>query len=94
MAISSKGFIDILTFAVSTPVLSAFTLILTLKSITRLTATSSFIRLRPIGQQSAMLRRSIGIVHVRNPKAASLHVTGETPPGLPGVTARRGRPDR
>src|SRR5436190_15794172 len=43
MAISSKGFIDILTLAVSTPVLSALTRTLTLKSTTRLTATRTFI---------------------------------------------------
>src|SRR3954464_12251361 len=43
-AISSKGFIDILTFAVSTPLPSALTRTLTLKSTTRLTATRTFIR--------------------------------------------------
>src|SRR5436190_1740508 len=43
-AISSKGFIDILTFAVSTPVLSALTRTLTLKSTTRLTTTRTFMR--------------------------------------------------
>src|SRR3954465_165410 len=43
-AISSKGFIDIFTFAVSTPVLSALTRTLTLKSTTRLTATRTFMR--------------------------------------------------
>ena len=41
-AISSNGFIDIFTFAVSTPVLSALTRTLTLKSTTRLTATRIF----------------------------------------------------
>ena len=41
-AISSKGFIDILTLAVSTPVLSDLTRILTLKSMTRLTVTRTF----------------------------------------------------
>src|SRR5436190_3974835 len=44
-AISSNGFIDILTLARSTPEPSILTLGLTLKSITRLTATKSFIRL-------------------------------------------------
>ena len=42
-AISSKGFMDILTFAVSTPLLSALTRTLTLKSTTRFTATRTFI---------------------------------------------------
>src|SRR5262249_5912294 len=42
-AISSKGFIDILTLAVSTPEPSALTRTFTLKSTTRLTATRIFI---------------------------------------------------
>ena len=42
-AISSKGFIDILTLASSTPDPSDLTRILTLKSTTRLTATRTFI---------------------------------------------------
>src|SRR5690242_7268985 len=42
-AISPKGFIDIFTFAVSTPLPSALTRTLTLKSTTRLTLTSIFI---------------------------------------------------
>src|SRR5690349_17295638 len=42
-AISSKGFMDILTLAVSTPEPSALTRTLTLKSTTRLTATRIFI---------------------------------------------------
>src|SRR5688572_31876480 len=42
-AISSKGFIDILTFAVSTPLPSPLTRTLTLKSTTRLTLTRTFI---------------------------------------------------
>src|SRR5918995_4514439 len=41
-AISSKGFIDILTLAVSTPLPSALTRTLTLKSTTRLMATRTF----------------------------------------------------
>src|SRR6185295_93857 len=41
-AISSKGFIDILTLAVSTPEPSALTRTLTLKSTTRLTGTRIF----------------------------------------------------
>ena len=41
-AISSKGFIDILTLAKSTPEPSAFTLTFTLKSITRFTVTRIF----------------------------------------------------
>src|SRR6185503_14910681 len=41
-AISSNGFIDILTFAVSTPLPSALTRTLTLKSTTRLMATRTF----------------------------------------------------
>ena len=41
-AISSKGFIDILMLAVSTPVPSALTRTLTLKSTTRLTLTRTF----------------------------------------------------
>ena len=41
-AISSNGFIDILTLARSTPDPSALTLILTLKSTTRLTQTRTF----------------------------------------------------
>src|SRR5499425_873287 len=41
-AISSNGFIDILTFAVSTPEPSGFTRTLTLKSTTRLTGTRTF----------------------------------------------------
>src|SRR5579871_4920332 len=45
--ISSNGFIDILTFAVSTPVPSALTPILTLKSTTRLTATRTFMGFDP-----------------------------------------------
>src|SRR5581483_4750582 len=44
-AISSKGFIDILTFAVSTPLPSARTRTFTLKSTTRLTATRTFMGL-------------------------------------------------
>src|ERR1700740_128082 len=40
--ISSKGFMDIFTLAVSTPEPSGFTRTLTLKSTTRLTATSTF----------------------------------------------------
>ncbi len=43
-AISSKGFIDILTFANSTPEPSALTRTLTLKSTTRLTGTNTFMR--------------------------------------------------
>src|SRR5215213_7687506 len=43
-AISSKGFIDILTFANSTPEPSALTRTLTLKSTTRLTGTKTFMR--------------------------------------------------
>src|SRR5215216_4787571 len=42
-AISSKGFMDILTLASSTPLPSALTRIFTLKSTTRLTATRTFI---------------------------------------------------
>src|SRR5262245_7705959 len=42
-AISSKGFIDILTFESSTPEPSVLTRIFTLKSTTRLTATRAFI---------------------------------------------------
>jgi hypothetical protein len=42
-AISSNGFIDILTLAVSTPLPSALTRTLTLKSTTRLTLTRTFI---------------------------------------------------
>jgi len=42
-AISSKGFIDILTLAVSTPDPSGLTRTLTLKSTTRLTGTRTFI---------------------------------------------------
>jgi hypothetical protein len=42
-AISSNGFIDILTFAVSTPEPSGLTRTLTLKSTTRLTGTRTFI---------------------------------------------------
>src|SRR5262245_52328328 len=42
-AISSNGFIDILTLAVSTPLPSGFTRTLTLKSTTRLTETRIFI---------------------------------------------------
>src|SRR5262249_12475432 len=45
-AISSKGFIDILTFASSTPEPSALTRTLTLKSTTRFTGTSSFMNVR------------------------------------------------
>ncbi len=41
-AISSKGFIDILTLAVSTPDPSGLTRTLTLKSTTRLTGTRTF----------------------------------------------------
>ena len=41
-AISSKGFIDIFTLAVSTPLPSDLTRTLTLKSMTRLTATRTF----------------------------------------------------
>src|SRR6185436_17636130 len=41
-AISSKGFMDILTLAVSTPLPSALTRTLTLKSTTRLTLTRTF----------------------------------------------------
>src|SRR5690348_13704491 len=44
-AISQKGFIDIFTFWVSTPVPSLFTRTLTLASTTRLTATRTFILL-------------------------------------------------
>src|SRR5262249_42006545 len=44
-AISQKGFIDILTFWVSTPVPSLFTRTFTLASTTRLTATRTFILL-------------------------------------------------
>ena len=43
-AISSNGFIDILTLAVSTPEPSGLTRTLTLKSTTRLTGTRSFMR--------------------------------------------------
>src|SRR5688572_1267958 len=43
-AISSNGFIDILTLAVSTPLPSAFTRTLTLKSTTRFTLTRIFMR--------------------------------------------------
>ena len=43
-AISSNGFIDIFTFALSTPNQSAFTRTLTLSSTTRLRATTIFIR--------------------------------------------------
>ena len=67
-AISSKGFIDILTLAVSTPVLSAFTRILTLKSMTRLTATSTFIG--AIGDVRVRTRKVGGMLHPHNAKAS------------------------
>src|SRR5437667_5133598 len=44
-AISSKGFIDIMTLARSTPVPSDLTRTLTLKSTTRLTGTRTFMRM-------------------------------------------------
>src|SRR3990167_6735445 len=46
-AISSNGFIDILTLSVSTPEPSDFTRILTWKSTTRLIATNTFTRKPP-----------------------------------------------
>ena len=49
-AISQKGFIAILTFAVSTPVRSDFTRTFTLGSIVRLTATRTFMGF-PAGRQ-------------------------------------------
>ena len=66
-AISSKGFIDILTLASSTPDPSDLTRILTLKSTTRLTATSTFIpqgapseaRARTSRSSRAALRSSV-----------------------------------
>ena len=45
-AISSKGFMDILTLARSTPLWSAFTRTFTLKSTTRLTGTRTFMTLQ------------------------------------------------
>ena len=85
-AISSNGFIDILTLAVSTPVSSALTRTLTLKSTTRLTATSTFIE-RPSRPDRAMLRRGSGLctctirrqalhVHERNAARLPQHVAG------------------
>src|SRR5260370_29370597 len=65
--ISSNGFIDILTLAVSTPVLSGLTRILTLKSITRLTATRTFMARLDQGRFGAARR---GIVHVHKAKAS------------------------
>ena len=45
-AISSKGFIDILTLASSTPEPSALTRTFTLKSTTRFTGTRTFMNIR------------------------------------------------
>ena len=47
VAISQKGFIDIFTFCVSTPVPSDFTRTFTFASITRFTATRTFILINP-----------------------------------------------
>src|ERR1700689_2321101 len=58
-AISSNGFIDILTLDVSTPVPSGLTRTLTLKSITRLTATSAFMR-----RKSAVDRQRGAVLHL------------------------------
>ena len=46
-AISSKGFMLILTLAMSTPVLSDLTRTFTLKSTTRLTGTRTFMLVAP-----------------------------------------------
>src|SRR5436190_1443162 len=62
-AISSNGFIDILMFAVSTPVWSALTRTLTLKSTTRLTATRAFIEVPRSGRE----RQIIAPPNVRSP---------------------------
>src|SRR5687767_11818594 len=63
-AISSKGFIDILTLAVSTPLPSALTRTLTLKSTTRLMATRTFMgggnyNTRPMNDLSQVRTRSM-----------------------------------
>ena len=57
--ISSNGFIDILTFCVSTPLPSGFTRTFTLKSITRLTGTSTFIADLPLRFGSCSLQDSL-----------------------------------
>ena len=59
-AISSNGFILILTLSRSSPLLSDLTRTLTLKSTTRLTATSAFI-FSPMAQQGAVLHNASSI---------------------------------
>src|SRR5665213_1543104 len=88
-AISSNGFIDILTFAVSTPLRSALTRILTLKSITRLTATRIFMEGRP----ASSCCNAAAIVHAHNAKArASCHRSVMRRRGGGGLTRGAGPP--
>ena len=57
-AISSNGFIDIFTFAVSTPEPSGLTRTLTLKSTTRLTGTRTFMGIGGVFGRDATSPRS------------------------------------
>src|SRR5229473_2358243 len=86
--ISSKGFIDILTLAVSTPVLSGLTRTLTLKSITRLTATRTFMAGLDQSRDAAARR---GIVHVHNAKAR-IYVTAMLYSEFMGLAVGAGPP--
>src|SRR5499433_3629015 len=72
-AISSKGFMDILTFASSTPLPSVLTRILTLKSTTRFTGTRIFMEIRSRADSVAPSRPA----RRRQPNGRCLEVSTE-----------------